>query len=131
MRLALSAALAAGLLVGPSASAKEFPPGSLRICGAAECRVATVAQSKAFSDLLWGNRRVARAPTPRVGSPVYQLRFPSGPVGAIISPTAIRVHGLICERFQRGRWYWLPPSLRGVTAGMTPIRLWHAVPRSC
>lgn len=119
------------MLLGAPASAKEFPPGSLRICGAAECRVATAAQSKGFSDLLWDNRPVARAQIPRVGSPVYQLRFPNGPAGAIISPTAIRVHGLICERFQRGRWYWLPRSLRGVTAGMTPIRLWRAVPRSC
>jgi hypothetical protein len=131
MRFALGAALALGILLAAPAAAKEFPPGSLRICGASACRTATAARSNAFSALLWGDAPVARAPTPWVGSPVFQLRFEDGPVGAIISPTAIRVHGLRCGRFQRGRWYRLPKTLRGVTAGLKPIRLWAAVPRSC
>jgi hypothetical protein len=131
MRLVLFSGLAFCLLVGAPAAAKEFPPGALRICGASECRIATPAQSNAFSALLWGDRPVARAPTPRVGSPVYQLRFRNGPVGAIISPTAIRVHGLRCGRFRRGRWYRLPRTLHGVAAGLEPTRLWPGVPRSC
>jgi hypothetical protein len=120
------------LIVAAAAWAKEFPPGSLMICGAKQCRtVKDPAQSRAFSSLLWGDGRVRRAPTPRVGSPIYQLRFENGPAGAIISATAIRVHGLRCGRFQRGKWYRLPPALRGVTAGLEPKRLRASIPPSC
>jgi hypothetical protein len=123
--------ITAGLLAAAEASAKEFPPGGLMLCGATQCRVVTDAQSRAFSDLLWGDRPVTRTPTPRVGSEIYQLRFRSGPLGAIISPTAIRVHGLRCGRFQRGKWYRLPPALIGVTRGLEAKRLRATVPRSC
>lgn len=119
------------LLIAVSASAKEFPPGALKVCGATQCRVVTDTQSRVFSSLLWGARPVTRAPTPPVGSPIFQLRFRDDPAGAIISPTAIRVHGLNCGRFQRGKWYRLPASLRGVTAGLKPKRLRAFVPRSC
>jgi hypothetical protein len=119
------------LIVAAGASAKEFPPGSLRICGATRCRVVTDAQSRTFSALLWGDRPVTPAPTPRVGSSIFQLRFQNGPAGAIISATAIRVHGLNCGRFRRGRWYRLPASIRRVGNGLEPKRLRASVPRSC
>jgi hypothetical protein len=119
------------LVVVAAASAKEFPPGGLMICGATQCRVANDAQSRAFSDLLWGPGRVVRAPTPRVGSLIFQLRFRDGPAGVIISTTAVRVHGLNCGRFERGKWYRLPASLRGITAGLKPKRLRASIPRSC
>ena len=121
----------AALAVAAGAVAKEFPPGELMVCGATQCRVVTNAQSRAFSALLWGDRPVARTPTPRVGSPIYQLRLKSGPLGAIISATAIRVHGLHCGRFQRGQWYRLPPALHGVTRGLAPKPLRAFIPRSC
>jgi hypothetical protein len=128
---ALGVAFASFLVVTVSASAKEFPPGKLRICGATQCRLVTGAQSRAFSALLWGNGRVARAPTQPVGSAIYQLRFENGPAGAIINATAIRLHGLNCGRFERGKWYRLPATLRGLTEGLRPKRLRASVPRSC
>jgi hypothetical protein len=129
---ALGVAFASFLLVAVPASAKEFPPGSLMVCGVTQCRVVKdPRESKAFSSLLWGNGPVTRAPTPRVGSAIYQLRFRSGPAGAIVSATAIRVHGLRCGRFERGKWYRLPRVLRGVTAGLKPKRLRASVPPSC
>jgi hypothetical protein len=127
----LAAAIAAALAVAGIASAKEFPPGGLMVCGAKQCRVVTDAQSRAFSALLWGDRPVTPAPTPRVGSPIFQLRFKSGPAGAVISSSAIRVHGLNCGRFLRGRWYRLPASIRGVGGGLEPKRLRSSIPRSC
>jgi len=81
--------------------------------------------------LLWGQSRIPRAPIPAVGSPVFQLRFKDGPAGAVVNATAIRVHGLNCGRFKRGRWYRLPASLRGLTAGLQPRSLNARVPRSC
>jgi hypothetical protein len=127
----LAGALVAALAVAAIAAAKEFPPGGLMVCGATQCRVVASVQSRAFSDLLWGARPLTRAPTPRVGAPIFQLRFKTGPAGAIISATAIRVHGLNCGRFQRGRWYRLPSSLRGVVGGLKPKRLRASVPPSC
>jgi hypothetical protein len=127
----LGAVGVSALAMTAGAAGKEFPPGSLLVCGATQCRVATDAQSRAFSHLLWGDRPVQHALTPAIWSPIYQLRFPNGPVGAIISPTAIRVHGLNCGRFQRGRWYRLPAALRGVATGLRAKRLRPAVPYSC
>jgi hypothetical protein len=128
----LGALLGCALVVSATSSAKEIHPGDLRICGAARCRTVTrPAQARAFSNLLWGPSRVVRAPTPPVGSPIFQLRFKDGPAGAIISATAMRVHGLFCGRFHRGKWYRLPTSLRGVTTGLRPKRLRASVPRSC
>jgi hypothetical protein len=129
MRLLASGAVL-GLVLVAAASAKEIPPGSLLICGSTHCRSVTgPADARAFSRLLWGEGRVAR--TPRVGSPVFQLRFRDGPAGAIFTATAIRVHGLNCGRFRRGLWYRLPVRLRGLTAGLEPRRLTASVPRSC
>jgi len=121
------------LIFGASAaSAKEIPPDAeLRVCGALQCRVLTPEQTRAFSALLWGERPVVRARTPRIGSPVFQMRFENGPAGVILNHTAARVHGLNCGRFQRGRWYRLPPGLRDLTTGLKPKRLRTSVPRSC
>jgi hypothetical protein len=128
----LGMAAASALLLTGVAAAKEFPPGSLLICGATQCRtVSDPHESRAFGELLWGDRPVTRVPTPRVGSPIYQLRFETRPAGAIVNATAIRVHGLNCGRFQRGKWYRLPRALRGVTRGLEPKRLRASVPRSC
>lgn len=129
---ALMVGTASAALFVTGAAAKEIRPGDLRICGATHCRVVNdPGQARAFSHLLWGPSRIVRAPTPAVGSPIFQLRFKDGPVGAIISATAIRVHGLICGRFQRGKWYRLPASLRGITAGLEPKRLRAWIPPSC
>lgn len=129
---ALMVVTASAALFAAGAAAKEIRPGDLRICGATHCRVVKDrGQAHAFRELLWGPSRVVRAPTPPVGSPIFQLRFRDGPAGAIISARAIRVHGLFCGRFQRGKWYRLPASLRGVTARLKPKRLRAFVPRSC
>ena len=124
--------LALALVASATAWAKEIGPGELGICGARHCRVVTSpADARALSALLWGDRPVPRAPTPRVGSPVFELRFADGPAGAIINARAIRVHGLNCGRFQRGKWYRLPERLRRLTRGLEPRHLRSRVPRSC
>jgi hypothetical protein len=123
---------ALGLILAVSAWAKDIRPGELRICGQKHCHaVKDPAQARGFADLLWGQSRIARATTPSTGSPVFQLRFQDGPVGAIITATAIRVHGLNCGRFQRGKWYRLPARLRGLTRGLQPRSLSARVPHSC
>jgi hypothetical protein len=94
--------LATLLLVVPAASAKEFRPGDLRLCGATQCRVVKdVRATRLFGDFLYGSGPVIPAPMPRVGSPVFQVRFKDGPAGVILNGTAARVHGLNCGRFER------------------------------
>jgi hypothetical protein len=130
--LAMTFAIALVIFVASAAAAKEIPPDAeLRVCGARQCRVLTPEQTRAFSALLWGDRPVIRARTPRAGSPVFQMRFEDGPAGVLLTHTAARVHGLNCGRFQRGRWYRLPPGLQGLTTGLRPKRLGAHVPRSC
>ena len=130
----LGGVAAIGLILSASAWAKDISPGELRICGLRHCHaVKDPAQARAFADLLRGQSRIARAPTPRTGSPVYQLRFRDrrGPAAALINRTSIRVHGLNCGRFQRGKWYRLPVRLIGLTDGLEPRPLSARVPRSC
>jgi hypothetical protein len=120
------------LFLVPTAGAKEFQPGDLRVCGAVHCRVLTdAATTRAFGALLYGPGAVASAPTPGLGAPVFRLRFRDGSAGVILSATVFRVHGLNCGRFRRGRWYRLPVPLRGLTAGLKPRLLRPAVPHSC
>jgi hypothetical protein len=122
------------LVASAATSAKENRPGELRICGLSQCHaVNDPARARAFAELLWGQSRVARASMPPTGSPVFQVRFRDWPGAAValITRTAIRVHGLNCERFQRGEWYRLPTRLRGMTSGLEPRRLRARVPRSC
>ena len=131
-RLSACVAVAAVVAGAGAASAKEIRPGDLRVCGVSRCRVvAQAAQARAFFELFWGTGRVRRAPTPRVGAPVFQLRTRTGPAGALLTASSIRVHGLNCGRFERGRWYRLPVRLRGLTKGLAPKRLSATVPRSC
>jgi hypothetical protein len=132
MRLSLWILAASILfLATPAASAKDFRPGDLRICGATHCRTLSNSQTRAFGTLLYGSGQVVAAPTPPVGAPVFQVRTKDGPLGVVITATAIRVHGLNCGRFQRGSWYRLPRVLRHLTAGLEPKRLRASAPRSC
>ena len=128
----LAAVLAAIALSATAASAKEIRPGDLLVCGAWHCRSVTQpVQARAFASFLWGPGRVVRAPTPRVGSSVFQLRFTDGFVVGVMTGTAIRLNGVNCGRFRRGRWYVLPRALRGLAAGLEPKRLRALIPPSC
>jgi hypothetical protein len=128
----LGAFAAISLCCSAAVWAKDIRPGDLRICGARHCRTVTdPRETRAFGNLLWGDGPVVRAPRPPVESRVFELRFADGPAVALIDATAIRVHGLNCGRFQRGKWYRLPARLRGVTRGLEPKRLRARVPRSC
>ena len=126
------ALLAASLLIPAAVSAKEFQPGDLRVCGATQCRVIKdESVTNRFGSFLYGEGRVAFARTPKVGSPVFQLRFKRGPAGVIVNDTSARIHGLNCGRFRRGRWYPLPRELHGLARGLRPKRLRGSAPRSC
>jgi hypothetical protein len=129
-----------GLLICASvAAAKDFHPGDLRLCGAARCVAVTDrAALRDLSSFVYGTRRVTIVRSPRVGAPVYELRFRNGYVAGMVGAGRVdrfRSHGVICGRFQRGKWYGLPArvsrELRSLAAPLEPLRLSRAVPRSC
>jgi hypothetical protein len=141
LRLLVGTSFAAGaLLCSGAATAKDFSPGDLRVCGAKRCvAIENRVALRAFSDFYWGGGRVAVVGRPRVGAPAFVIRFRDGSAAGMVASSKLdraRVYGLNCGRFRRGRWYQLPAraamEVRRLSAPLTPIRLTRrAPPRSC
>ena len=124
MRAVLVALLAASaLLVLPSASAKDFGPGDLRVCNATRCVPI-----------------VKRDVLPQLGSfyysgpaPAHQLRFRNNYVTGIVATGRLDrflSYGVHLERFQANQWYAVPPrlsaELRRLIAGLRPLHVTEA-----
>jgi hypothetical protein len=127
------------LLATPQASAKDFGPGDLRVCGKTRCvPIVNRAVLPVFNSLYWGPSPVVRAPKVPVGAPAFELRFRNGYVSGIVGTKNLdrfRAYGFFCGRFQRGKWYRVPEravrELRRLTASLWPMRVTRTVPRSC
>jgi len=128
----LAAALA--LLVLPTASAKDFGPGDLRVCNSTRC-VAIVnpdvlPQLGAF---YFSGPPLARIRRPTLGAPYYELRFRNGYVTGIIATRRLDrflSYGVHLERFAAGTWYVAPrqlsQALRQLTANLRPLHVTRA-----
>ena len=125
MRTSLVALLAAPLLFVPSASAKNFGPGDLRVCNAKRCvpivNPEVLPQIGAF---YYSGPALAHVRTPALGTPYYQLRFRNNYVTGIVATRQLDrflSYGVHLERFARDQWYRVPPrfaqELRRLTAG--------------
>jgi hypothetical protein len=132
--LVVAALAVSALLVLPSASAKDFGPGDLRVCNATRCVAITkrelLPKLGAFYYSGPALRRLAR---PALGVPYYELRFRNGYVTGIVATRRLDrflSYGVHLERFARDRWYAAPTSisdeLRRLTAGLRPLRLTRA-----
>ena len=131
-RLAASATVTAvALVAAPAATAKEFRPGDLRLCNAKRC-VAIMDErlADAMTSFVYAGPQPAVAARVRLRSPYYELRFRNGYVAGIVATARLDrwlSYGVILERFERGRWYVVPPAtaaaLRRVTTGLAPMRL--------
>ena len=127
-----------GLLAVPSAVAKEFGPGDLRVYGKSQCvPIVNKRLLKILSSYYYGPRRVARAGPVRRGVPGFALRWRDGFASGLVAGAELnrfRGHGFFCGRFVRGRWYRFPAeataALRRLTAGIRPLRV-YPPPRSC
>jgi hypothetical protein len=123
--------VAVALLVLPSASAKDFGPGDLRVCNSTRC-VAIVdpevlPQLGAF---YYSGPPLARIGRPVLGAPYYELRFRNGYVTGIIATRRLDrflSYGVHLERFAAGTWYAVPRQLslaiRQLTANLRPLRV--------
>ncbi|HEY2938830.1 MAG TPA: hypothetical protein VGJ27_03380 [Gaiellaceae bacterium] len=123
----------------PQASAKDFGPGDLRVCGKARCVAITNKEIlPVFSSFYWGPSRLVRAQKVPVGAPAFELRFRNGYVSGTVASARLdrfRAYGFNCSRFQRGKWYRVPAravrELRRLTASLQPRRVTRTVPPSC
>ena len=130
--------VAAGLLAVPAGLAKDFRPGDLRACGRDRCiRLVDRDLLNALARYYYGQGSVTPALRVPLGSPGFVLRFRNGYATGIVAGAKLgrfQSYGVICGRFQRGRWYRLPPhaalALRRLTADLRPMRV-PRPPHSC
>jgi hypothetical protein len=135
MRAFLVAALALSALVSlPSANAKDFGPGDIRVCNATRCvpimKRDVVAQLGPF---YYSGSALAHRRAPAVGTPYYELRFPNNYVTGIVATQQLDrflSYGVHLERFKKNQWYAVPArlsaELRRLTAGLRPLRVTRA-----
>ena len=135
MRSLLACVVAAwALLLLPSASAKDFGPGDLRVCGATRC-VPIVKRDvlPLLGSFYYSGPALRRLPRPALGTPYYELRFPNGYVTGIVATQRLDrflSYGVHLERFDRDRWYAVPrrlsEELRRLTTDLSPRLLTRA-----
>lgn len=125
---------AMALLALPSASAKDFRPGDVRVCSASRC-VAILNRSvlPQLASFYYSGPPPVRVPRPALGTPYYQLRFENGYVTGIVATRRFDrflTYGVHDQRFTRDTWYAVPPrmsvELRRLTDVLRPLRLSRA-----
>lgn len=118
----------------PSASAKRFEPGDVRICNSARC-VAIVERSvlPALRSFYGSGPCPARVQRPKLGTPYFELRFRNGYATGIVATKRLNrflSYGVVLERFAGNVWYAVPGrlsrELRRLTVGLRPLRLSRA-----
>ena len=133
-RVLLLALLAAALLALPSASAKDFGPGDLRVCNATRCVPIVKADAvKRLGPFYYSGPALSHVSAPALGAPYYQLRFRNNYVTGIVATRQLDrflSYGVHLERFTRDTWYAVPAKLsaelRRLTAGMRPLHVTRA-----
>jgi hypothetical protein len=119
------------LMVLPSASAKDFHPGDLRVCNRTHCvAVVNRAVLPELGSFYYSGPSPARVHTPKLGAPYYELRFRNGYVSGIVATRGLDrflSYGVYLGRFIQDRWYAVPrqvsSELRRLTVGLRPLRL--------
>ncbi len=115
----------------PSASAKDFGPGDLRVCNAKRC-VAIVTREvlPQLGSFYYSGQALAHLDAPALGTPYYELRFRNNYVTGIVATGRLDrflSYGVHLERFTRNQWYAVPSTLsaelRRLTAGLSPLRV--------
>jgi len=103
--MALVATIA--LLCSSAATAKDFAPGDLRVCGAKRCvPIESRDAVRAFSAFYYGEGRAMVVAKPALGAPAFEIRFRDGGKAGMVGSARLDrslVYGLNCGRFRRGR----------------------------
>jgi hypothetical protein len=132
--LLLSLLAASALLVLPSASAKDFRPGELRVCNMTRC-VPIVHRNvlPKLGSFYYGGPCPARVRRPKLGARYYELRLRNGYVTGIVATRRLDrflTYGVNDQRFARDTWYAVPRKLSGefrrLTVDLHPLPLTRA-----
>ena len=129
---------ASALLSAPAASAKDFKPGDLRVCGVTRCvAIMKPGVLRAVSSFYYarpGQPPTASAPT--LGVPTFELRFRGGYVTGIVATAGLDrflSYGVNLQRFTRGTWYRVPArvvvELKRMRKSLEPLPLTEASPQ--
>jgi hypothetical protein len=127
-------AAGAALLALPSASAKDFRPGDVRVCNAARC-VPILDRSvlPQLTSFYYSGPAPVRRARPALGTPYYELRYRGGYVTGIVGTRRLDrflTYGVHDQRFTEHTWYALPRrlsvELRRLTSALRPLRLTRA-----
>lgn len=119
------------LLAVPSATAKDFQPGDVRLCNATRCVPIMDREAiTALGHFIYSSGEAPRARAVRLGAPAFELKFRNGytiGIAAGVSLDRFLSYGVHLERFFRGRWYRVPEvvsaELKRLAAGLTPLRV--------
>jgi hypothetical protein len=119
------------LLVLPSASAKDFRPGDLRVCNGTRC--VAIVNRGVLPKVGWfyyTGPCPARVARPNLGAPYYELRYRNGYVTGIVAGRRLDrflTYGVFDGRFARDSWYAVPRKLSAefqrATVDLRPLRL--------
>jgi hypothetical protein len=132
--LLLGIAAASTLFFLPSASAKDFHPGDLRVCNATRCLAITNRNVlPKIGSFYYSGPSPARASRPKLGAPYYELRFRNNYVTGIVATRRLDrflSYGVNEQQFTRNTWYAVPrmlsAELRRLTVGLRPLRVTRA-----
>jgi hypothetical protein len=131
---ALAVAAASVLLAAPSAGAKDFRPGDLRVCSATRC-VPIVRREvlPSIGRFYYTGAQPRRVRRPALGTPYYELRTPNGYVTGIVGTRRLDrflTYGVHDGRFEPHVWYAVPVTLseelRRLTRRLRPLALSRA-----
>ena len=122
------------VLLAPSASAKDFGPGDLRVCNATRCvPIVRPEIVPLLGPFYYSGPPPARIGRPALRAPYFELRFRNGYATGIVATRGLDrflSYGVHLGRFARGTWYAVPPEvaeeLRGLTANLRPLRVTRA-----
>jgi hypothetical protein len=122
------------LLALPTASAKDFQPGDLRVCNSTRCvPVVNREELPQLGSFYYGGASPARVRRPKLGARYYELRFRNGYVTGIVATRRLDrflSYGVNLDRFARSKWYAVPhqmsSELRRLTVGLRPLHLTRA-----
>jgi hypothetical protein len=125
------------LLGAPGATAKDFQPGDLRVCGANACvAIKDREVLRTLSSFYYIGPQPAVTWAPKAGARAFELRFRNGYATGVVASSALDrflSYGVNLGRFSKGAWYGVPASaaaeLRRLTSALTPLRVTAALLR--
>jgi hypothetical protein len=129
--LLVAAGSTVALLAAPAATAKDFQPGDLRICGATRCVAINDRDVlRTLSSFYYTGAQPSVTWAPRRGARAFELRFSNDYATGVVGSAGLDrflSYGVNLGRFASRTWYAVPSQaadeLRRLTSSLTPLRV--------